>query len=216
MPPCKEEDTKNGSNVWLMDDYGLVSQLLANDSAVTNPLAQDAVVDSKGGLNKNLWWIHGNGYDLHDFVERHPGGREAIMLGKGRDCTALVESYHAFSSGLTKILEKYLVAERNKKAPQVDFFYSLLKERVIVELKAQGLDPQADRGAGWGRTMYYGVVILALLTTGYLHAVKVRLCAWLCTASWFLVLCLTYPYPDHRDVSSVPFCLLGPVGSWVH
>jgi cytochrome b involved in lipid metabolism len=45
-----------------------------------------------------LWWIHGNGYDLDDFVKRHPGGREAILLGKGRDCTALVESYHPFTS----------------------------------------------------------------------------------------------------------------------
>jgi cytochrome b involved in lipid metabolism len=44
------------------------------------------------------WWIHGNGYDLDEFVERHPGGRESILLGKGRDCTALVESYHPFTS----------------------------------------------------------------------------------------------------------------------
>lgn len=181
MPPCKEEDTKGSANVWLMDEpVLLVSELHhANNAARTNPLVQDTAVDSQGDKSKNLWWIHGNGYELQDFVERHPGGREAILLGKGRDCTALVESYHAFSSAHHKILEKYLVEERNKKAPQVDFFYSLLKERVMVELKAQGLDPQADRGAGWGRTMYYGIVLLAWLATGYLHAVQVSFCAWL-------------------------------------
>jgi Cytochrome b5-like Heme/Steroid binding domain len=193
MPPCKEEGTKGGANVWLMDEPILESELHSNNGAMTNPLAQDTTaVDSQSDTNKNLWWIHGNGYDLQDFVERHPGGREAIMLGKGRDCTALVESYHAFSSGHNKILEKFLVEEKSKKAPQVDFFYTLLKERVIVELKAQGLDPQADRGAGWGRTLYYGVVILAWLTTGYLHAVKVS-SVHARIASQFQVVCLTYP-----------------------
>jgi hypothetical protein len=56
----------------------------------------------------NLWWIHGDGYDLNDFVQVHPGGIEAILLGKGRDCTALVESYHPFSvDRVWKILEKH-------------------------------------------------------------------------------------------------------------
>lgn len=44
-----------------------------------------------------IWWIYGNGYDLSRFVERHPGGKEAILLGRGRDCTAMFESYHIFS-----------------------------------------------------------------------------------------------------------------------
>jgi hypothetical protein len=56
------------------------------------------VAMAKSHIAQDLWWIHGNGYDLNDFVERHPGGIEAISLGKGRDCTALFESYHAFSN----------------------------------------------------------------------------------------------------------------------
>jgi hypothetical protein len=44
-----------------------------------------------------LWTIHGAKYDLCDFMDRHPGGKEAIELGKGRDCTALFESYHPFT-----------------------------------------------------------------------------------------------------------------------
>ena len=46
----------------------------------------------------HYWTIHGHDYDLDDFVEQHPGGKEAILLGKGRDCTALFESYHPFTN----------------------------------------------------------------------------------------------------------------------
>lgn len=48
-------------------------------------------------ISDDLWWVDGNGYDLKEFVDRHPGGKEAILLGRGRDCTALVESYHPFT-----------------------------------------------------------------------------------------------------------------------
>jgi hypothetical protein len=137
------------------------------------------------------------------------------MLGKGRDCTALVESYHAFSSGHNKVLEKFLVEEKNQKAPQVDFFYILLKERVIVELKAQGLDPQADRGASWGRTLYYAAVILAWLTTGYLHAAKVSFCACLSKASWVQALGLTYPL-THRTTGKYLWFLFVCLDRLVH
>ena len=46
----------------------------------------------------HYWTIHGRDYDLDDFVEQHPGGQEAILLGKGRDCTALFDSYHPFTN----------------------------------------------------------------------------------------------------------------------
>ena len=48
--------------------------------------------------NPNLWLIHGKEYDLNDFVNRHPGGKESILLGRGRDCTAMFDSYHAFTN----------------------------------------------------------------------------------------------------------------------
>ena len=33
-------------------------------------------------------------YDVTEFVSRHPGGVDQIMLGAGRDATQLFESYH--------------------------------------------------------------------------------------------------------------------------
>jgi hypothetical protein len=44
------------------------------------------------------WKIHGTEYDLSPFLSIHPGGKEAIELARGRDCTALFESYHPFTT----------------------------------------------------------------------------------------------------------------------
>lgn len=46
---------------------------------------------------EHIWTVHGKDYDFKEFVNRHPGGKEAILLGRGRDCTALFESYHPFT-----------------------------------------------------------------------------------------------------------------------
>jgi hypothetical protein len=55
------------------------------------------------------WRIHNIEYDLSTFVHKHPGGAEAILLGQSRDCTALFESYHPFTTQHRKVLEKYQI-----------------------------------------------------------------------------------------------------------
>jgi fatty acid desaturase/cytochrome b involved in lipid metabolism len=56
-----------------------------------------------------VWRIHGQLYDLRDYVSSHPGGAEAILLGQGRnDCTALFQSYHPFAiAHASSVLRKY-------------------------------------------------------------------------------------------------------------
>jgi fatty acid desaturase len=56
-----------------------------------------------------VWRIHGQVYDLRDYVSSHPGGAEAILLGQGRDdCTALFQSYHPFTiAHASSVLRKY-------------------------------------------------------------------------------------------------------------
>jgi hypothetical protein len=153
---------------------------------------------SSNSLSSSLWWIHGKGYSLEEFVDRHPGGVEAILLGKGRDCTAMVESYHPFTSQHWKVLEKYLVLESHQNQQQQmvddesgtqqptrtehkgkygseDFFYEILKERVSAALRQKGIDPKEDRGATTQRALYYCVVFLSWMYTGYMH-LSVRVC----------------------------------------
>mmetsp|Transcript_13804 Transcript_13804/g.34678 ORF Transcript_13804/g.34678 Transcript_13804/m.34678 type:complete len:538 (+) Transcript_13804:109-1722(+) len=157
------------------------SSVSLTSSDETNAASSSMSVSSDSIKSENLWWIHGNGYDLMDFVENHPGGVEAILLGKGRDCTALVESYHAFSGDrVWKTLEKYRSpaklpededeGDADGRSGRVhDFFYEVLKERAIKVLRSKGIDPVKDRGASKTRIAYYIVVFVAWIYTGYLH-----------------------------------------------
>ena len=43
------------------------------------------------GIDKNLWRIHDNLYDLSAFASRHPGGRRWIEVTKGTDITEAFE-----------------------------------------------------------------------------------------------------------------------------
>jgi cytochrome b involved in lipid metabolism len=171
-----------------------------------NAAAAKTPVDTKLAKTKdNLWLIHGRAYDLDSFVERHPGGVEAILLGRGRDCTALVESYHAFSTQHWKVLEKYCVktspsagketvgitttaaaAKASSTTAAVatiandneDFFYEILKQRVSAKLRSVGIDPVQDRGASPSRIAYYLTIITLWLYTGYMH-LSVRIAVFL-------------------------------------
>ena len=43
------------------------------------------------------------------FLDKHPGGREMLLLAAGRECTDLFESYHAFTADPTRPT-KYLAS----------------------------------------------------------------------------------------------------------
>ena len=42
------------------------------------------------------WVLYGQTYTLDDFLQHHPGGDLALLLGAGRDATTLFEQYHSF------------------------------------------------------------------------------------------------------------------------
>lgn len=48
-------------------------------------------------------------YDVTDFVHRHPGGKEILLLATGRDATDLFVSYHPFTDLPRKVLDKYCI-----------------------------------------------------------------------------------------------------------
>ncbi|KNC82526.1 hypothetical protein SARC_05199 [Sphaeroforma arctica JP610] len=101
-------------------------------------------------LNPNVWYLHGKAYDFTDFVKRHPGGEKAILIGQGRDCTELFESYHTFLPS-DKLLAKYALDKEGslgdgsnvlQLAPEMvqftfkdDGFYRTLKRRAAEHFR---------------------------------------------------------------------------------
>jgi len=128
----------------------------ATSVSVASILQDDDMVKSTKP-SADLWIIHGQSYDFSNFV--HPGGKEALLLGRGRDCTALLESYHAFSTH--KMLDRYR---------QKDEFYDVLKDRVGKRLREHGIHPHLDRTASKQRSLYYVLVVLAVVASAIAHA----------------------------------------------
>lgn len=56
------------------------------------------VLSAAGTPLDELWTVHNKRYDMRRFVASHPGGAAAILLGQGRNCTELFESYHSLSN----------------------------------------------------------------------------------------------------------------------
>lgn len=99
-----------------------------------------------------LWVLHGKVYDFTDFVRHHPAGQQAILLGRGRDCTVLFESYHT-NLPSDALLEKYLVSapdakfEESRAAKLFSFaddgFYRTLKRKTRDYFKKNNLHTKA-------------------------------------------------------------------------
>mmetsp|Transcript_10554 Transcript_10554/g.25783 ORF Transcript_10554/g.25783 Transcript_10554/m.25783 type:complete len:856 (-) Transcript_10554:192-2759(-) len=113
-----------------------------------------------------LWIVGGNLYDLGDYAARHPGGKAAIMLGRGRDATALFLSYHPFTEKHLKILKKYEVTNCLEGSTprykvqgtglESDKFYNTLCKRVAKVLKEAGVDASVASPSRWA---YYIIVM---------------------------------------------------------
>ena len=70
-----------------------------------------------------MWNLYGKKYDLNEFMQHHPGGKEILERSKNEpDITALFETYHAFSnlSSIKTKLETFRV-ETEEKPYDMDF-----------------------------------------------------------------------------------------------
>jgi fatty acid desaturase len=121
-----------------------------------------------------LWKIHGHLYDLSSFIKRHPGGTVAITLGRGRDCTALFESYHIFNTKHRLMLQMYAVKPEGRLAAMkspADPFYAALVKNVGAALEAAGYEKGSGFVATWKRWLWYLTVfcVLSLSWFSYIH-----------------------------------------------
>lgn len=70
-----------------------------------SPLRQITIEELEAANSIEKPWIavRGKVYDLTKFVDRHPGGRDFLLLSVGRDATALYESLH--TEKMTRVLK---------------------------------------------------------------------------------------------------------------
>ncbi len=128
----------------------------------------------------DLWFIDGHAYDLMPFIAKHPGGRDAMMLGRGTNCTELFASYHLMRLPATT-LAKYRVAV-NEADPAVakllggarftfddDGFYATVQKRVRAHFRALG---RKSPGASWGVQVFSLLSILGVIALTYPAYVK--------------------------------------------
>lgn len=110
---------------------------------------------------EDLWSVHGKYYDLNTFVARHPGGVDAILLGKGLDdCTSLFESYHPFTTKPEKVLRQFLYTralapslEKHADTPYMQNRKDLARAEhtVMQQPVVDTIDPFFD----WAKTPFY-------------------------------------------------------------
>ena len=67
----------------------------------------------------DCWTVYyGKVYNITQYMHYHPGGVEKIMLGAGKDCTALFNKYHAWIN-IDNMLAKCLVGNFVGDVPSI-------------------------------------------------------------------------------------------------
>ncbi|KAG5676468.1 hypothetical protein PVAND_006300 [Polypedilum vanderplanki] len=83
---------------------------------------------------EGLWRVHDKLYDLTDFIERHPGGKDWLEITKGTDITEAFETHH-INGKAEGILKKFYIRDASEKRNykftyKDDAFFRTLKRRV--------------------------------------------------------------------------------------
>jgi fatty acid desaturase len=109
---------------------------------------------AKHNSSASVWVIVGSKvYDLTSWVDKHPGGREVLLLMAGRDATAAFESYHPFSDKPRRMIGKFEIGKVNSyEFPQYkpdSGFYSIMNKRVNAYFKENNLNPKDPIPGMW-------------------------------------------------------------------
>lgn len=124
--------------------------------------------------------VDGGVYDVTPLLDRHPGGREMLLLAAGRECTHLFNSYHWQRPDAPRAwLAKYRVghlagpSELPAYAPDTAGFYDALSASVRAYFAETGEDPKGVR-PGLARL----ALILAVFVASFVASNSVALPLW--------------------------------------
>ncbi|OQR99376.1 Delta(5) fatty acid desaturase [Achlya hypogyna] len=155
--------------------------------------------------------IRGKVYDVTEWANKHPGGREMVLLHAGREATDTFDSYHPFSDKAESILKKYEIGTFTGPTEFPTFkpdtgFYKECRKRVGEYFKKNKLHPQAGFAGLWRMTIVFAVAAVALYGMHFSSCFSVQLAA----AALFGV-CQALPLlhvmhdSSHASYTNVPF-----------
>lgn len=128
-------------------------------------------------------------YDITSWLDRHPGGRQVLLLAAGRDCTDLFISYHPFTEKPAQLLGKYCIGQvTTTEFPQYQpdsGFYKELRQQVAQYFQENKLD---SKDAKPGLTRLALMLLVALTTYGLLISSVVNQSWWV----WQAMLAMLY------------------------
>ncbi|KAH9089809.1 hypothetical protein LEN26_018982 [Aphanomyces euteiches] len=116
----------------------------------------------------SAWMIVRNKvYDVTAWVDKHPGGREMVLLHAGRECTDTFDSYHPFSDKAEQVLAKYEIGTLTGPSEFPVYkpdsgFYKECRKRVGEYFEKNKLNPQ-DGFAGFWRM----IVVVSVAAVAY-------------------------------------------------
>jgi len=132
----------------------------------------------KHNTTKSCWLVIKNKvYDTTEFISQHPGGN-FMLLGAGRDCTHLFQSYHPLY--VANMVEKYYIGEieREVKYPsqyskEEDMlydddksgFYTTVKTRVEQYFKDHHINPRFSY-----HMILKTILVFTILAVSYYYA----------------------------------------------
>jgi len=107
---------------------------------------------------KDCWVaVRGKIYDVTEFMHRHPGGKDVLLLNAGRDATQIFESYHPMkiitstiesgnNGSILIYLEKNYMGDLSSTElpsyPEMSEFYKTVKKRIENYFKETKQDPK--------------------------------------------------------------------------
>ena len=141
---------------------------------ITAPLHQQYTWEQVATHNTiDSCWVYSYNtvYDITEWLDRHPGGRDILLMSAGRDVTDLMTSYHPFTDKPAAILAKYAIGQvSTTEFPQYQrdsgFYAEVRAEaaRYFAENKLDDKDPTP------GLMRLAGMAVVAALSFGALIA----------------------------------------------
>ena len=122
------------------------------------------------GCDTSQYWIIENKrYDLKDYIERHPGGRNWLAMTQGQDVTDLFIVHHLNEAKARAILAKYYIGETKNQVSRYSFkedgLYRTVKREMLEEMTVEEI--QSETKSKNNAFLLFAFLILFLGLTTY-------------------------------------------------